>query len=74
MQKRYQVKLTEAGCSMCGCGKAWDIIDPDGALCSTRYADGKAIGYFSKEQAGEMCAMLNEALDRGAKRGEFDCR
>jgi hypothetical protein len=66
MEKRYRVEVDKPGCVSCGAGKMYFIIDPDEVASATSYS------YL--EEAEEICAMLNDALDRGAKKGEYDGR
>lgn len=55
--EHYTVVLENQGCSHCGAGKMWDIVDSDGFATGTSYG--------SDEDAQDVCDDMNMAFNRG---------
>jgi hypothetical protein len=61
MSEPYHIELGNRGCIECHHGETWDIIDPEGVALATSYGD--------KEEAEEVCEMLNRSFYFGERSG-----
>jgi len=57
LEKPYTVEQDDSGCCLCGNGKTWNVIDPDGIASGTSYGD--------KEDAEDLADELNRAFHLG---------
>lgn len=60
-KNEYTVVIDLLGCSNCGHGRTWHVVDPEGI------ADG--VSYFDEEDAKDFAALLNDAYLKGLEAG-----
>ena len=57
IDESYFVEVDQNGCSHCGAGRSWIVVDPDGV------GGGKT--YLDYDDAQEVADMMNESFQRG---------
>lgn len=57
MEEPYSVEVETGGCLMCGAGRLWAVVGPDGIAQSTMFED--------ESDAADLAALLSEAFRQG---------
>lgn len=64
--KPFFVEVDQNGCSKCGHGRTWTVVDSDGT--------GMSISYEDEGEADNLADMLNDAYHLGEEHGKHTAR